>query len=82
MDQSQSNRSKKPGRRYLIPGFLIGSCVVSLIEDFVGKEAYLKYANEHWHNAWITVPLAIIIILFCYALMAYWERRDNSNASK
>jgi hypothetical protein len=55
--------------RYFIAGFLIHACVTSLIQDFYGKEKYLKTVEEKWVDKTISGPLAIIGIITAIILV-------------
>ena len=47
----------------VVAGFLIHGAITSLVQDSMGKEAYLKSVTEHWVSAWVTVPFALVSLL-------------------
>ena len=49
-------------------GILFESALKSIQQDIHGKEAYLKIVDAGWVSAWITVPMAIIFIIFAIFL--------------
>lgn len=50
--------------RYWI-GSLCTMAAISLGQDIIGKEAYIAYISSHWVTPWITVPVSILILIFC-----------------
>lgn len=46
-------------------GVVVGLCCLSLLQDTIGKEAYIAIIDEHWVSGWISVPISIAIMLFC-----------------
>ena len=59
-------------RRAFWAGVLCYSCIISLFQDFMGIERYIKFVNAAWVSAWYTVPLALIglfatVVLYCAA---------------
>lgn len=51
-------------------GFAAGmtaiAAIQSLRQDYIGKEAYLMEVDIHWASAAITVPIALILLLFVF----------------
>lgn len=60
-------------------GFVACWAVTSLIQDYIGKEAYLKKIEEGWIDASITVPIAITVLM--YVLVGEWTK-DNDTQRK
>ena len=54
-------------------GFWAGSFITtayhSLLQDIIGKEAYLKIADAGWISPFITVPMALILLFVGVALI-------------
>ena len=50
--------------KYFI-GCLCTIATISLIEDIIGIEAYINLIKTFWISPWITIPIAIIILLYC-----------------
>ena len=50
-------------------GILIYTGIISLNQDFMGKENYIEWANTHWIDAKITIPIAICFILIGLLLL-------------
>ena len=48
--------------------------IESLIQDYYGKDAWLARAAEHWADASITVPVALIILV-----AALWDYAKGGN---
>lgn len=46
-----------------VAGSLMIAAAMSLFQDWMGKEAYLKMASDHWWSAKLTVPLALGMLL-------------------
>ena len=57
----------KPYLKGMMGGWILCNSVTSLQQDAIGKEAYLRMANDGWISASITVPLAIF-----FGLLAIW----------
>lgn len=47
----------------------------SLTQDFIGKEAYLQHASEHWADACITVPVALFIL----GVVIVWRKGEQDH---
>jgi hypothetical protein len=47
----------------IVTGVVIMVTAQSLTQDIYGKQAFLEWANTHWANPWITVPLAIFLVV-------------------
>ena len=56
-------------------GFLIAMAIYSLLQDTFGQERYLRLVAENWIPGWITVPLALVVVLSCYWI--YFRRRRD-----
>jgi len=56
-----------------IAGVFAYAAVKSLLQDYMGKEAYVAYISANWQPAAYTVPLAIVIL--CIALSVVIKRR-------
>lgn len=61
-------------------GFVACWMVTSLIQDYIGKEAYLKKVEEGWIDASITVPIAIIVLI--YVLVGEWKNDDDTQGKE
>lgn len=46
-----------------ICGMLAMVAIESLYQDWLGKEAYLRWADTHWLPAEQTVPMALICLV-------------------
>lgn len=44
-------------------GGLFTVCILSLLQDFIGKEQYIEMVQNYWVSAWISIPLALICIV-------------------
>ena len=47
-----------------IKGFLVCLALGSLYQDIIGKAAYIAHVQNHWIDGSITVPLALIAIVW------------------
>ncbi len=45
-------------------GILTCVALVSLRQDLMGKDAYIEWCQRNWVSGSITIPLAIIVLLF------------------
>ena len=59
-----------------LSGILVYSAINSLYQDMIGKEAFLERVNNNWYPAYITVPLAIIILIA--ALVLYFKKSETN----
>jgi hypothetical protein len=50
--------------KLICTGAMLYSAIISLLQDFIGKEAYIKHLAEGngWGPAYVTVPLAIFVL--------------------
>lgn len=55
----------------ILVGWVLGSCLNSLIQDVMGKERYLKHADTNWMRWEYSVPLALVIAF----AMTWWFHR-------
>ena len=49
----------------------------SLYQDYVGKETCLKLMETHWISYKISVPIALIILFFCFRFLFKTCRGQN-----
>lgn len=51
---------------YFRHGIVFYAAVVSLYQDFLGKDAYIEACKNHWIDPSISVPIAIgmLVIIF------------------
>jgi hypothetical protein len=54
-------------------GYLACACVSSLLQDLIGKEAYIQAVSKHWIDSSITLPLAVIGLI---AILRYRYRNN------
>ena len=53
----------KPWLSLVAAGWLIHSAGLSLYEDSLGMEGCIRDIANHWVTGWITVPLALLLLL-------------------
>lgn len=76
-------KSKRaPGHDLLWSGFFIGnvfaaSCL-GLLQDFLGKEAYIEHVRNHWVSSSFSVPLFIVAILAVIVEMIVLLKRSRN----
>jgi membrane associated rhomboid family serine protease len=58
------------GMRKFWAGYITCAAVNSLVQDYYGKEVFLKMMANGWLDAKYTVPAAIIALIFAYQLFA------------
>lgn len=46
-----------------LAGFLTHSAIVSLLQDYWGMEGTIRRMVNGWMSAWITVPVAIALLV-------------------
>jgi hypothetical protein len=51
-------------------GFLAHASFMSLHQDFYGKETWLQMAAIGWVTAWVTVPLALLLLITAGCLLS------------
>lgn len=66
-------------QKFLADGFergvLTTLCFMSLLQDWYGKDEWLaRLANGHWINPWYSVPLTLLILLYCAASSVYEDK--------
>ena len=59
----------KKKTRYALAGWLAATAINSLNQDALGKEAYMKLTDLCWRSGYITVPLAIMVLLVAIAML-------------
>jgi hypothetical protein len=55
-------------------GSIFTLSVLSLVQDFMGKEAYIEHVTNNWASAWITVPLALVLLV--YSICIAYAKED------
>ena len=48
-------------------------CIMSLWQDFLGKEKYLEYVNNNWVDYRISVPITLCILI----LSVLYQLKEN-----
>jgi hypothetical protein len=56
---------KKMLRSEFLCGAVTAAMVQSLAQDYVGREAYVKWTSDNWVSGNWTVPLAAFILVSC-----------------
>ena len=51
---------------YFVHGFLCHWAITSLIQDSMGKEAYIENVQSNWIDGSVTIPLAIGVLVFVF----------------
>ena len=69
------SHSKIDGLVAFWAGVIGYASVISLIQDFIGQEAYIKMAREHWVSGWITVPIATLGLCVSFTLLRTVRKR-------
>ena len=59
---------------YFIYGFLFMSSMNSLHQDMLGMEKYIDMVRAGWITPWITVPMALAMMIFIIANVATDKR--------
>jgi hypothetical protein len=57
----------KPWMMLFSAGWLANSAFRSLHRDALGQEKYSRLIDDTWICSWITVPVAIIALVICFA---------------
>jgi hypothetical protein len=62
-----------------ITGSLLTANLIGLHQDWLGKEKYLEYANNHWVNSHATMPVHIVTIIACIIILGFiiWSVKDR-----
>ena len=50
-------------------GWLLSSATRSLYEDMLGKEAFILRVETGWISEWITVPIALVMIIWALGII-------------
>jgi hypothetical protein len=50
-----------------VNGFAVHMAVVAIAQDVIGKEGYIKRAQDHWVDSAYSLPIAItaLVVLLC-----------------
>ena len=67
----------KRSTEMFLAGFSIHALYMSLWADFMGREAYAQYVLDHWISANITVPLALVCLVFWLWVIFFQKRPEN-----
>lgn len=59
--------------RYFVFGFFTYWALLSLNQDMLGKEKYLKLVETGWVDAKITVPIALLVLI-TFAVLALIDK--------
>ena len=53
----------------------------TIVQDYMGQEAYLNYVRNHWSSAWVALPLELLAfaaLAFCgMRIRAFNNRRTR-----
>ena len=52
-----------------VSGCISTICAISLIQDWYGLEGYIAHLRDYWVDSAYTVPVAVIIWLWCAVTM-------------
>lgn len=52
---------------YFLLGMISLSCLNSLFSDILGKEAFVNYVQNNWIDSRITIPIAILGLIYVIA---------------
>jgi len=65
-------------------GMICAFALESLQQDYMGKEAYIVMAQNHWISGYITVPLAIFNLFLAFVIYnsVYIPPKKKSNYQK
>lgn len=63
-------------RSEFVCGVVATASVYSLIQDYMGREAYVKWASENWVSGWYTVPLAVFVLVFSIVQAVRFSNRN------
>jgi uncharacterized membrane protein len=58
-------------------GAIVTINVLSLVEDAMGKERYLKFVSEHWATSTYTVPTAVFLLVVAVFVMHCLNHRED-----
>lgn len=47
-----------------LAGYLCHAAMVSLLQDYWGMEGTIRHMVNGWVSAWITVPVAVALLIF------------------
>jgi hypothetical protein len=68
---------ERPSYNAWYSGFISALALVSLFQDYCGKEGYIEVVRNHWMSAYITVPLALAALLLSFWLLWYARREED-----
>jgi hypothetical protein len=54
-----------------VAGFAASGNLHGIIEDFMGKEAWLEWTSKHWIDSSITMPIHIVLFVGAVIGMFY-----------
>ncbi len=62
-------------------GLFLSTAIRSLLQDSVGLEGYIEHLRNHWVDASITVPLALVLLVVTVAMyvMASADEDDEDD---
>ena len=60
----------------IVSGALFYACITSLYQDIYGKGRYLAMVEDYWVDAWITVPLAIVVMILVVSIW-HKDKKDH-----
>ena len=63
---SMTEPRRRPTLRPFTKGMIFTFCVLSLVQDYIGQEAYIQLARDHWVAWYYSVPIALSMIAFVY----------------
>ena len=60
----------KKKTRYVVAGWLLCSAFSSINQDMLGKDKFMRVCDAAWMSGYITVPLAILVIIAALSMIA------------
>ncbi len=71
----------KQSRNKIMVGFWVGVLTTiaceSLIQDAMGRDAFVQYVQTHWVAGWVSVPIAIVALVVAVALYVVGGRETG-----
>ena len=66
---------------FFVAGMFFINGLNSLFQDLLGKEAYIQFIKKYWISSWLTVPIALFMIIGSIFYMSY-QTKKLLNAEK
>lgn len=68
--------------RQFINGFISAFAVFSIFLGVIGRDQYTDSMYDHWHSSHYSIPVALFVLVSCFAEAYYHKYRHVNKGRK